>query len=43
MAKCNGASILLMRKEGPPREYQQHNNTNEFLEDVVHPWPLFIA
>jgi hypothetical protein len=32
-----------MRKEDPPKEYQQYNNTNEFLENVVHPWPLFIA
>jgi hypothetical protein len=42
MAKYNGDSILLMRKEDPPREYQQHNNTNEFLENVVHPWLSFI-
>jgi hypothetical protein len=32
-----------MRKEDSPREYRQHNNTNEFLENIVHPWPLFIA
>jgi hypothetical protein len=31
-----------MRKEVPPREYRQHNNTNEFLEIILHPWPLFI-
>jgi len=32
-----------MRKDDPPKEYRKHNNTNEFLENIVHPWPLFIA
>jgi hypothetical protein len=31
-----------MIKEDSPREYRQHNNTNEFLENIVHPWSLFI-
>jgi hypothetical protein len=31
-----------MRKEDPPREYRENNNTNEFLENIVHPWPFFI-
>jgi hypothetical protein len=43
MAKLNGACMILMRKEDPPKEYKQHNNTNEFLEKIVHPWPPFIA
>jgi hypothetical protein len=32
-----------MRKEDPPREYKKHNNTNEFLENIVHPWNPYIA
>jgi hypothetical protein len=35
--------MLLMRIEDPPREYQQHKNKNEFLENIVHPWIPFIA
>ena len=42
MVKWNGACMLLMRKEDSPREYRQYNNTNEFLENIVHPWLLFI-